>query len=281
MSIENRPLLPTAQGAPHRRKWISTSLILACLLGGCLFLALGGEHRRQPLKLPKGDLEQAKYWLSRMPVIDGHIDLGETVRTVYQNDLDRFDLNKPTIGHVDVRRIRKGQLGGFFWSVYVDCKPENANFTQPSYRVRDTLEQIDISKLLIEKYSDTFRFCETAQDVRDAISDGKVASLLGAEGAHQLGSSLGVLRYVDSATLSSGGANLTPASLLRRQLYSLGVRYLTLTHSCNNAFADSAGVFEPVKPVHGGLSEVSPLAASSASPSAYISSSSDENSSTR
>lgn len=131
-----------------------------------------------------------------MPVLDGHIDLAEMARVAFGNDIDSFDLNDRVAGHFDIPRARKGRLGGFFSSVYVDCKPDNANFTRPSYRVRDTLEQIDVAKLIIDKYSDTFAFCQTAQEVRDAIQDGKIASLLGAEGAHQLGGSLAVLRYV-------------------------------------------------------------------------------------
>lgn len=141
-------------------------------------------------------------------------------------------MNKETTGHVDIPRIRKGHMGGLFWSVYVDCVEDGPDFLVPTNRVRDTLEQIDVSKLLIEKYSNTFQFCETASQVKDAIYAGKVASLLGVEGAHQLGNSLAVLR----------------------QYHALGVRYMTLTHSCNNAFADSAGIFEAVEPVHGGLS---------------------------
>ena len=51
------------------------------------------------------------------------------------------------------------------------------------YSVRvDTLEQIDVSFNLIEKYSDTFRHCRTADDVMEAIKAGKVASIFGLEG---------------------------------------------------------------------------------------------------
>jgi membrane dipeptidase len=93
------------------------------------------------------------------------------------------------------------------------------------------LEQIDVSHELISKYSDTFSLALTTNDIKAAVANGKIASLLGVEGAHQLGNSLSVLR----------------------QYYALGVRYVTLTHTCHNAFADSCG-FEPgMKPLHGGL----------------------------
>jgi len=137
-------------------------------------------------------------------------------------------------GHVDIPRLREGKVGGFFWSVYVDCKPEGPYFTVPSYRVRDTLEQIDVARLMIEQYPKTFQFAEKADDITDAIHSGRIASLLGVEGAHQLGNSLSVLR----------------------QYHALGVRYVTLTHGCHNAFADSGGIFEAPEPLHNGLSKL-------------------------
>ena len=118
--------------------------------------------------------------------------------------------------------------------MFVECKPDNENFTQPSYRVRDTLEQIDVARNLMEAYPDTFQFATSAADVRDAIHSKKIAGLIGVEGAHQLGNSLGVLR----------------------QYYALGARYMTLTHACNNAFADSGGMIVPPPPVHHGLSKL-------------------------
>lgn len=92
---------------------------------------------------------------------DGHIDLPILARAFYRNQLDEIDLNGHMKGQVDIPRLRAGAVGGFFWSTYIMC-PEDAgypidnegNFTAPTHRVRDTLEQIDIARLLIEKHSD-------------------------------------------------------------------------------------------------------------------------------
>lgn len=63
-------------------------------------------------------------------------DLPILVRSRYANNVSAFDLNGRMPGHVDIPRLREGKVGGFFWSVYVDCKPEGPYFTKPSYRVR-------------------------------------------------------------------------------------------------------------------------------------------------
>jgi len=136
-------------------------------------------------------------------------------------------------GHVDIPRLRKGRVGGFFWSVYADCPASaDVDFIAPNWAVRDTLEQIDVARLLIDKYPNTFQLALGSAGIKSAIRDGKIASLLGVEGAHQLGNSLAVLR----------------------QYHALGVRYVTLTHSCHNAFADSCGYLPGTIPLHHGLS---------------------------
>ncbi|KCV72973.1 membrane dipeptidase [Fonticula alba] len=125
-----------------------------------------------------------------------------------------------------IPRLRAGGVGGQFWSVYVPCK---ANYKEWSDDVLQTLEQIDLSRRMISHYDDTFAYAITANDIRKALSEGKIASLLGIEGGHQIDGSLYALRA----------------------MYDLGVRYMTLSHNCNTAWIDSA----TTTPEHNGLTE--------------------------
>ncbi|KAL5640895.1 hypothetical protein ACGC1H_001393 [Rhizoctonia solani] len=210
----------------HSRFAISSALALVFSLGLVIFSVMYIE------RLPNDPDRAALKILQKTPLIDGHIDLPIMVRWEYRNNITRFDMNKRMKYHVDIPRLRQGKVGGFFWSVFVDCAESGPDFLIPTNRVRDTLEQIDVSTLLIERYSDAFALAVSVKEIEQTMHTGKIASLIGVEGAHQLGNSLAVLR----------------------QYYKLGARYMTLTHSCNNAFADSAGIFEPVPSVHGGLS---------------------------
>ena len=83
--------------------------------------------------------------------------------------------------------------------------------TQDKDATRTFIDQMDVVKQFVQKYPDTFQFATTAADIEGAVAKGKIASLIGVEGGHAIDSSLGTLR----------------------QLYDLGARYMTLTHSCN------------------------------------------------
>ncbi|GAA5852969.1 hypothetical protein JCM9279_000097 [Rhodotorula babjevae] len=182
------------------------------------------KHAFKPL--PNDPHARALALMAQAPVIDGHIDLPILARWYYANDLEAFDLNKATRGQVDLPRLRQGRVGGFFHSVFVPCPEDvgypvdaDSNFTSPSHRVRDTLEQIDTARLIIDKYSHDLEFTPTVSSWRRAMKRGKIGGMLGVEGGHQLGSSLSTLRTY----------------------FSLGVRYVTLTHTCHSAVADSCG----------------------------------------
>ncbi len=171
------------------------------------------------------NLALAKKVLSTTPLIDGHNDLPWAIREskTMSRDVDAYDLRKRTPKHTDIERLRKGMLGGQFWSVYIPGEIKDSGYA------RVQLEQIDIAKRVIAKYPDVFQFCPTALCVRSAFAAGRIGSLLGMEGGHAIENSLGALRAY----------------------YDLGARYLTLTHNVTLDWADAA----LDKPIHGGLTK--------------------------
>ncbi|MFG2197028.1 dipeptidase [Streptomyces sp. NPDC048639] len=159
-----------------------------------------------------GDL--ARELLAAHPVVDGHNDLPWALREQVRYDLGRRDIatDQSTHLHTDIPRLRAGGVGAQFWSVYVrtDLSGDAA--------VSATLEQIDVVGQLIERYPADLRRALIADDLEAARSEGRIASLMGAEGGHSINCSLATLRA----------------------LHALGVRYMTLTHNDNIPWADSA-----------------------------------------
>jgi membrane dipeptidase len=138
-------------------------------------------------------------------------------------DFDVFDIRRVQEKLMtDIPRLRKGRLGAQFWSVYVPSS------LQGTGAVTATLEQIDNVYELLRRYPDTFEQARTADDVDRIFKAGRIASLIGLEGGHSIDSSLAALRM----------------------MYRLGARYMTLTHSANVPWADSA----TDEPKLGGLS---------------------------
>ncbi|XP_040897553.1 dipeptidase 1 [Toxotes jaculatrix] len=172
-------------------------------------------------------LTRALKLMSETPLIDGHNDLPWQLRKQFNNELNKVDLNTLSTTHTNIPKIKEGRLGAQFWSAYVPCD------TQYKDAVRQTLEQIDVIHRMCQKYPETFMFATSSKDIMDAFSMNKTASLIGVEGGHSLDSSLGALRT----------------------MYQLGVRYLTLTHSCNTPWADNWLVDTGSEPSqHNGLS---------------------------
>ncbi|MFD3626690.1 dipeptidase [Streptomyces sp. DSM 116494] len=157
-------------------------------------------------------LDEARALLTEFPVVDGHNDLPWALREQVRYDLGARDIAADQSAHLhtDIPRLRAGGVGAQFWSVYV-----RADQPDP---VPATLEQIDCVRQLLARYPDDLAPALTAADMQAARRQGRIASLMGAEGGHSIADSLGTLRG----------------------LYDLGVRYLTLTHNFNVAWADSA-----------------------------------------
>ena len=164
--------------------------------------------------------------LRATPIIDGHNDLPWEIRQNFAGRFDRLDLTADT-SHLssslqtDLPRLRQGHVGGQFWSVWI---PTTLRGTEA---VQVTLEQIDLVRRMVARYPTELELAYTAADIRRIERAGRIASLIGVEGGHQIGNS--------------------PAAL--RSFFALGVRYMTLAHSSNNDFVDSA----TDAPVHHGL----------------------------
>jgi membrane dipeptidase len=169
--------------------------------------------------------------LQRTPLIDGHNDLPWEIRDRFKNDLSAVDLKSDT-KHLpfpadaaplmtDIPRMRAGHMGGQFWSVWI---PSNMRGFET---VQTTLEQMDLVKRMAAMYPNDFEMAYSAADVRRIHQAHKIASMIGIEGGHQINNSLAALR----------------------QMYDAGARYMTLTHTLNTGWADSA----TDSPVHHGL----------------------------
>jgi membrane dipeptidase len=175
--------------------------------------------------------ERIRRLLDAAPVVDGHNDLpwqlrrraeaAGLARAAASDDIGR-DLS-PDGFHTDLPRLRAGGVGAQFWSVYVPCDVAGHE------AVTQTLEQVDLVHRILARHPADLALATTADEVEKARGEGRIASLLGAEGGHCIGDSLGALRA----------------------FHRLGVRYLTLTHNRNTAWADSA----TDQPSHGGLTE--------------------------
>src|SRR6185295_14116892 len=156
-----------------------------------------------------------------------HNDLPWEIRENYDSWRLPLDLNADTSRltphplQTDLPRLRRGHVGAQFWSVWIPGTLRGPEAVQV------TLEQIDIVHRMVALYPGQLELALTAADIRRIERAGRIASLIGVEGGHQIGNS--------------------PAAL--RTFYALGARYMTLSHSTNNDFVDSA----TDDPVHHGL----------------------------
>jgi len=187
------------------------SLLAILLLGCTAILAVA--------LTVEGISERARKLHFSSVVVDTHDDT--TQRLVDGND---FDLaQRAPNGSIDIPRMREGNLSAIFFSIWIPSK-----ITGPT-AVKRALTQIEAVREQVRRHPKDLALATTAAEVRQAREHGKIAALLGVEGGHMINSDLAVLR----------------------QFAALGVRYMTLTHSGNDEWADSS----TDKPVHNGLSD--------------------------
>ncbi|ODQ58560.1 hypothetical protein WICANDRAFT_79107 [Wickerhamomyces anomalus NRRL Y-366-8] len=174
---------------------------------------------------------------AKVPIVDTHNDFPYTLRVQLHNEIyndPNFDFDKILTSHTDLVRMKQGKIGIQFFSCFIECKDPDylyEDFNKANSAVRDTLEQIDVTKRLVDEYSQHLSFVNTADEAMEVFQkqDGKIAITLGVEGLHQCDLSLAVVR----------------------QYFSLGVRYITLTHNCDNPFATAASSVDAGKKDNG------------------------------
>ena len=186
----------------------------------CLLLAAAAGHAAAQADTARL-LERARAIHRAVPMIDTHNDLPGVLREMANNDLSKLnpELPQPTLD-TDFPRMKQGLVGGQFWAAYVP-----ASFVKAGGATY-ALEQIDVIRRMAAQ-SPSLSFARTAADIERIHRAGRIASLIGIEGGYAIENSL---------------ANI-------RMFAELGVRYMTLTHGGNTAWADAA----TDAPVHGGL----------------------------
>ncbi|XP_041968649.1 uncharacterized protein LOC121725669 [Aricia agestis] len=217
----------------HRR-WCCVAILVlvagtACVAGPLALRAPPGAPLHERLRL-------AERLLHDTPLIDGHNDLPWNIRKFLHNKIKefRFDEDLRTISpwatsswsHTDLPRLKQGRIAAQFWAAYVPCDSQHRDAVQL------TFEQIDLIQRLTDKYHPELTFCTSADDILTAHANHRLCSLIGVEGGHAIGGSLGVLRT----------------------LYQVGVRYLTLTSTCDTPWAECASTDRSYEPgTRGGL----------------------------
>jgi membrane dipeptidase len=148
-------------------------------------------------------------------LIDTHNDL--PIKLAWTGKLDLYiQTLDPAIFATDIQRMREGRLSAQFWSGFVPCDDYQK---WPGGPVLFTLNQIDLIKRMIKINSD-LDLAKSSADIQRIFKSGKIASLIGIEGGHQINGSISVLR----------------------QYRELGVLYMTLTHACHTTWSDSCSL---------------------------------------
>ena len=168
-------------------------------------------------------------------VIDTHNDVTSAILD------DGFDMGESGIvngrikTHTDIARLKAGGMGAQFFAVYVGKEFVTKKPEEGGGAARRALDMIGVVYDQVKKHPDTFEMAYTSDDIRRIRKAGKIAALMGIEGGHAIEDSLFALD----------------------NFYRLGIRYMTLTHTNTNNWADSeADLKKPNVKHHGGLNEL-------------------------
>ena len=150
-------------------------------------------------------------------VVDTHEDVPEALEEKWGAYANWHDLAEAgATKHFDIPRARQGGLGAPFFAVYVP-----ARYAETGGAARYALELSDMVDGIVAHHPADLVAAASVEEIRRAKREGRIAILKGIEGGHAIEDSMGALRG----------------------FYRLGVRYMTLTHTNTNHWADSAGNF--------------------------------------
>jgi membrane dipeptidase len=191
-------------------------LICACGSEGLAGWTLAEPERVEPAERtpdPEPEAQQDEPDPAPVLAIDTHVDTTQRMLD------DGADLTTRLAGgHLDIPRMRDGGLHAAFFSIWVDPRefPGEAAWE----RAKALTAAV---RRVAETHPDVAVIATTAADVRNAAAEGRVALLIGVEGAHALGSA-------------------DPDTVLARlgEMYDLGARYMTITWSTDNPLGHSS-----------------------------------------
>ncbi|MBS2020589.1 MAG: dipeptidase [Deltaproteobacteria bacterium] len=170
--------------------------------------------------------QRAKRLHDEAIIVDGHDDIPSVI---YGSN---FDLGtKSAKVHTDLARMKAGGITGEFFSIYVEGDLATKPTVTGGGALRRAIDLIDVTYRQIERHPNELTLATSVADIRRAKREGKIGVLMGVEGGHAIENSLFALRT----------------------LHRLGCRYMTLTHTNTNEWADSAGFSGPTPVRHKGL----------------------------
>jgi membrane dipeptidase len=239
--------LPEQPSRTSRRARTCLLLVVSLLFGVSLVFGPTGERAffqnvsqsgRGRWQSDRSIEDRVKHILEHTPLIDGHNDFAIFLRGAFNSHIYGDNFTRPFVDgtlpyHVDLARLRQGQVGGAFWSVFWPCPFKGNDYSDENYApsqsapftrghnpqanslpvVQSTLSQIDLITRLKTAYPKDFSPALTSSSSLSSFKHAhQLISPLGIEGLHQIGNSAATLRL----------------------FFSLGVRYSTLTHSTSN-----------------------------------------------
>jgi membrane dipeptidase len=183
-----------------------------------------------PAAPPKNEtIEERAARLHRQAIIvDGHDDVPSVIFATGQDIGDRAPK-----GHTDLPRMKAGGITGSFFSIYVEGDLATKPTLLGGGALRRAVDLVDVTYRQVERHPDELVLATSTDDIRRAKREGKIAVLMGIEGGHAIENSLSALRV----------------------LHRLGCRYMTLTHTNTNEWADSSGFAGPTPTRHHGLTK--------------------------